>query len=889
MENHVTKRASEAATGMPKMMNDTECVRRYLKDHDQEAFRCLVERYSGMVYGVALRQTSQASLAEEAAQTVFIQLAKKAAALRNPASLASWLYRSAVLESLHLLRRRSRERKHRERLMEATRSPDEHADSWREVIPCLDIALNQLSQSDRQIILARFYHEHSYSEIAAHLQKSEAACRKQISRALKKLSRLLKRQGVLASTALLAQGLQPELAAASPVGLVDVIEGRVADLSGHSALSTVSASLMAAISSKTMLVIVAGLSAVAPVVASKRETLHDQTSAPAASYSVLPSTRLAPLVNDTVSVEDILAALGTEQLALLLRWLPSASNADLERLATTRLSMLQVEGVALNSVSFWSLLFQRWVTLDSHAALTFAEDSKKTLRGHRGQELFDLEMIFLAWAKAAPDKALAAAEQRSAPLVVIVLNELQNRDPWKVIELSKQLDPGIASLINWGDLFETLAKRDLTTATEAAQAMPPSRNQDRALFAVAMATMASDPQAGLAMLEGRSRVPLLQKWLAADWEGGFQAIQAEPKSIGKLTLMRETAGDYWKRHSEKAKAWAFAIKDPQLRRAALSGLAVAAAESDPLQAKAIFDALGWDVRDPDATTSYVSGGSGQVRGSVETLENAAQQVITAVSKSDRHEALSLLGNVKGIGNEQRLLDVIATPWMSEDRQGFEKAIRAQPSGKLRTSLARWYASALVSDNPNEALQWVTENAALSEEIVIQQVFGDWQQSDPQAAREAYLDHEFPNSAWKDACFESALRTSLSDPADLAKLQDWLGSQADQYDLPRIHERLGNALAEHDLESAAAWVDRLEPSQARQSAIQGVVEQLFNGEHANPQETLAWIEQLPDSSTQQFWLNHLAKQWITTDAETAFATLPNTALSERNFNRLAGRH
>jgi len=55
-----------------------------------------VERRLGLVYAVALRQTSgDAHRAQDIAQTVFTNLARKASSLARQPVIAGWLYRSA--------------------------------------------------------------------------------------------------------------------------------------------------------------------------------------------------------------------------------------------------------------------------------------------------------------------------------------------------------------------------------------------------------------------------------------------------------------------------------------------------------------------------------------------------------------------------------------------------------------------------------------------------------------------------------------------------------------------------------------------------------------------------------------------------------------------------
>ncbi|MDB6135224.1 MAG: sigE 1 [Verrucomicrobiales bacterium] len=68
----------------------------------------MVERYAGLVFGVALQRRGDRPLAEEAVRNVFADLARKAPALAGThRPLAAWLHRCAVYESITLLRGKS--------------------------------------------------------------------------------------------------------------------------------------------------------------------------------------------------------------------------------------------------------------------------------------------------------------------------------------------------------------------------------------------------------------------------------------------------------------------------------------------------------------------------------------------------------------------------------------------------------------------------------------------------------------------------------------------------------------------------------------------------------------------------------------------------------------
>ena len=195
-------------------MTDKQLLQRYLETQGNEEFGAIVERYGGLVMGTAVRCTGRLALAEEVTQAVFLLLAQKAGGMREPYNLASWLHRTAVLQSANANRTEARERRKMSEFLEHSQNQvrTESQEPWSEIMPFLDRAIEALSSADRQAILLRFYEERSYRSIGEMTNRSEDACRLRVARALKKLSAFLRREGVTASVSFLGAGLGPNLA-----------------------------------------------------------------------------------------------------------------------------------------------------------------------------------------------------------------------------------------------------------------------------------------------------------------------------------------------------------------------------------------------------------------------------------------------------------------------------------------------------------------------------------------------------------------------------------------------------------------------------------------------------------------------------------------------------
>ena len=84
---------ADAALPAPRMTTDSDVflMRQYVRHGSQAAFGALVRRYGGLVHATCLREVDDPALAEDAAQVVFLLLARRAPSLLRLDSLAGWL------------------------------------------------------------------------------------------------------------------------------------------------------------------------------------------------------------------------------------------------------------------------------------------------------------------------------------------------------------------------------------------------------------------------------------------------------------------------------------------------------------------------------------------------------------------------------------------------------------------------------------------------------------------------------------------------------------------------------------------------------------------------------------------------------------------------------
>ncbi len=194
------------------MTPDSELLRHFAKTNSEDAFAELVKRHVNLVYSAALRQVNgDAHLAQDVAQMVFADLARKAGSLSRRETLTGWLYTSAHFAAAKIARTENRRHDREEKFM---REPTNESGTgfqpvssapemdWNKIRPALDDAMHELKETDREAILLRYFENRQFAEVGAKLGLNENAARMRVERALEKLRDIFTKRGITTATAL---------------------------------------------------------------------------------------------------------------------------------------------------------------------------------------------------------------------------------------------------------------------------------------------------------------------------------------------------------------------------------------------------------------------------------------------------------------------------------------------------------------------------------------------------------------------------------------------------------------------------------------------------------------------------------------------------------------
>jgi RNA polymerase sigma factor (sigma-70 family) len=201
--------------GVTGTLTDGQLLDRFVRWREGPVFEAIVQRHGPMVWGVCRRVLRDHHDAEDAFQSTFLVLARKAASVRPPEKLGPWLHGVAYQTAMKARATRARRRVREVQVPEMPEPAAVREDHPDDLLSLLDRELGRLPENYRISIVLCELEGMSHREAAERLGWPIGTVSGRLSRAKVMLARRLSRPGVSLSAGSLAVLLARDAASAS--------------------------------------------------------------------------------------------------------------------------------------------------------------------------------------------------------------------------------------------------------------------------------------------------------------------------------------------------------------------------------------------------------------------------------------------------------------------------------------------------------------------------------------------------------------------------------------------------------------------------------------------------------------------------------------------------
>ena len=174
---------------MAKNRSD-KILRTALRRDDPSAVELIWDRYANDLLAFLLGVLCSKNDAEDVLQTIFVKIVRKRHRLAKARYLDAYLYRIARNEAYRFISKRKREKKTQE-ITESWLTVVENNQELSGLAEKLQMALNQLKQSQREVIILKIYRQKTFLEISRLLGISQNTSASRYRYGLEKLRSLL--------------------------------------------------------------------------------------------------------------------------------------------------------------------------------------------------------------------------------------------------------------------------------------------------------------------------------------------------------------------------------------------------------------------------------------------------------------------------------------------------------------------------------------------------------------------------------------------------------------------------------------------------------------------------------------------------------------------------
>lgn len=203
-------------------LSDGQLLERFVSRREEAVFEVLIRRHGPMVWGVCRRLLFDHHDAEDAFQSTFLVLARRAASVEPRDRVGHWLY-GVAFQTARKARAMRAKRQVREHHMPNLPEPNTvQVESLAELLPHLDRELSRLPEKYRAPIVLCDLQEKSHKEAAEHLGWPVGTVSGRLSRARAILAARLNRRGqALSAGSIATLLLQEKTYAAMPSRLIE--------------------------------------------------------------------------------------------------------------------------------------------------------------------------------------------------------------------------------------------------------------------------------------------------------------------------------------------------------------------------------------------------------------------------------------------------------------------------------------------------------------------------------------------------------------------------------------------------------------------------------------------------------------------------------------------
>ena len=177
-------------------LTDGQLLERFVSGREEAALEALVKRHSAMVWGVCCRILRNNHDAEDAFQTTFLVLVRKAASVVPKEMVGNWLYGVAHQTALNARATAARRRKRERQVTDMPEPATQCNNLWYDLQPLLDQELSRLPDKYRAAIVLCDLEGKTRKEAARQLGLVEGTLASRLARARTMLAKRLARHGL---------------------------------------------------------------------------------------------------------------------------------------------------------------------------------------------------------------------------------------------------------------------------------------------------------------------------------------------------------------------------------------------------------------------------------------------------------------------------------------------------------------------------------------------------------------------------------------------------------------------------------------------------------------------------------------------------------------------